>query len=304
MICHKSRSELYCAVETAVKRIFRLLLKFFGEPAPASLAAGESRSSDRHWYQRRLCGSSHTLVSKIGVVAYHHPMSSIVLIPGLLCNEDLWSSQAAVLGRRGDIVVADLSTQATVFEMASAVLEAAPEHFSLAGFSLGSQVALEIMSIAGERVERLALLSATHGGLLPPVEKAIGHAIEIIEGGNFDGYLEAAYPSYVSASRISDPVVKRCFMDMAHAVGKDAGLRQMRALLQIKTPFSSLGQIRCPALIIGGRNDRRTTPAAHQALAKEIPGSQLVMIEDAAHFTLLEQPSVVAEWMERWISTG
>jgi pimeloyl-ACP methyl ester carboxylesterase len=226
------------------------------------------------------------------------------LIPGLLCNQDLWRSQAVVLGRQGDIVVADLTTQATIFEMASAVLDAAPEHFSLAGFSLGSQVALEIMSMAGERVERLALLSATHGGVLPPVEKAICEAIEIIEAGDFNGYLEAAYPTYVSASRISDPMLKQCFIDMAHAVGKDAGLRQMRALLQIKSPFSGLGQIGCPTLIIGGCNDRRTTPAAHEALAKEIPGSQLVMVDDAAHFTPLEQPGVVTEWMERWISTG
>lgn len=231
-------------------------------------------------------------------------MTSIVLIPGLLCNQDLWRSQVAVLGRHGDIMVADLTTQATIFEMASAVLEAAPEHFSLAGFSLGSQVALEIMGIAGERVERLALLSATHGGLLPPVEKAIRHAIELIEGGDFDAYLEGAYPTYVSASRTSDPVVKRCFMDMANAVGKDTGLRQMRALLEIKSPFSVLGQIRCPTLILGGRNDRRTTPAAHQGLAKEIRRSQLVIVDDAAHFTLLEQPAVVAGWMESWVSTG
>jgi pimeloyl-ACP methyl ester carboxylesterase len=231
-------------------------------------------------------------------------MTPIVLIPGLLCNQDLWSSQAAVLGRHGDIVVADLTTQATLFEMASAVLKAAPQHFSLAGFSLGGQVALEIMSIAGQRVERLALLSTTHGGLLPPVEKAIRHAIEIIEGGDFEGYLEAAYPTYVSASRISDPVVKGCFMDMAQAVGKNAGLRQMRALLEIKNTFAGLGQIRCPTLIVGGQDDRRTTPEAHQALAQEIPGSRLVMIDDAAHFTPLEQPSVVAEWMERWISNS
>ncbi len=231
-------------------------------------------------------------------------MTSLVLIPGLLCNQDLWSSQTAVLGRQAEIVVADLGARATIFEMASAVLEATPERFSLAGFSLGSQVALEIMRIAGERVERLALLSATHGGLLPPVEKAIRSAIEIIEGGDFEGYLEAAYPTYVSASRISDPVVKGCFMDMAHAVGRNAGLRQMRALLEIKSPFSGLDQIRCPTLIIGGQDDRRTTPAAHQALAKEIPGSELVLIDDAAHFTVLERPRVVSEWMERWMSTS
>jgi pimeloyl-ACP methyl ester carboxylesterase len=231
-------------------------------------------------------------------------MMPLVLIPGLLCNRDLWSSQAALLGRHADILVADLTTQSTLSEMALSVLKAAPEHFSLAGFSLGGQVALEIMSIAGHRVERLALLSTTHGGLLPPVEKAIRHAIEIIEGGDFEGYLEAAYPTYVCASRISDPAVKGCFMGMAHALGRDVGLRQMRALLEIRNTFSGLDQIRCPTLIMGGQSDRRTTPEAHQTLAQEIPGSQLVMIDDAAHFTPLEQPVVVTEWMKRWISNG
>ena len=217
-------------------------------------------------------------------------MTSLVLIPGLLCNRILWTDQIAGLTRYADVIVADVTRQETMSEMASAVLEAAPEHFSLAGFSLGSQVALEIMSTSSDRVERLALLSATHGGLLPPVENAIRRAVETIEQGSFDSYLEAVYPTYVSAARAEDPMLKRCFIDMAHAVGQDAGLRQMRALLAIRNPFPNLSQIRCPTVLIGGREDRRTTPAAHEALAQEIPGSELVIIDHAAHFTPLERP--------------
>jgi pimeloyl-ACP methyl ester carboxylesterase len=154
--------------------------------------------------------------------------------------------------------------------VASAVLERSPERFSLAGFSLGSQVALEIMRTGKSRVERLALLSATHGGLLPPVETAIHHAVETIESGGFGGYLEAVYPTYVAAARAKDPILKRRFFEMAQAVGQDAGLRQMRALLAIKEPFPNLDQIHCPTVVIGGRDDRRTTPAAHAALAQEM----------------------------------
>jgi pimeloyl-ACP methyl ester carboxylesterase len=229
-------------------------------------------------------------------------VTSLVLIPGLLCNHALWSSQVAGLARYAEIVVADLTKERTISEMASTVLERAPKHFSLAGFSLGSQVALEIMSTAKDRVERLALLSATHGGLLPPVATAIHRAIESIERGGFDSYLEAVFPTYVSAARAADPMLKRCFFEMAHAVGQDTGLRQMRALLAIKGPFSSISQIRCPTVIVGGRDDHRTTPAAHEALANEIPGSELVLIDDAAHFTPLEQPSTVTEVLERWVT--
>jgi pimeloyl-ACP methyl ester carboxylesterase len=229
-------------------------------------------------------------------------MKSLILLPGLLCNQILWSSQMASLKAHADVVVAGLTEQETISAMASAVLRAAPDRFSLVGFSLGSQVALEIMRTSGGRVERVALLSATHGGLLPPVEKAIGHAIETIEQGGFEDYLEAAYPTYVSASRADDAVLKNSFMEMAHAVGREVGLRQMRALLAIAGPFPDLDRIHCPTVVIGGGEDHRTTPAAHEALAEEIPGAELVILKGAAHFTPLEVPDAVTAALERWIA--
>jgi pimeloyl-ACP methyl ester carboxylesterase len=229
-------------------------------------------------------------------------MKSVVLVPGLLCNQALWSDQIAGLARYAEIVVADITEQETIAEMASAVLERSPGRFSLAGFSLGSQVALEIMQTGNSRVERLALLSATHGGLLPPVENAIRHAVETIESGGFGSYLEAAFPTYVAAARAKDRILKRSIVKMAQAVGPDAGLRQMRALLAIKEPFRNLDRIHCPTVVIGGRDDQRTTRAAHALLAQEIPGSELEIVDDAGHFTPLEQPTVVTELLEHWIT--
>jgi pimeloyl-ACP methyl ester carboxylesterase len=229
-------------------------------------------------------------------------MKSIILIPGLLCNQVLWSRQMASLSGHSDVVVADLTEPETISAMASAVLHEAPDRFSLAGFSLGSQVALEIMRTSGGRVERLALLSATHGGLLPPVEKALRHAIETIGQGGFEDYLQAAYPTYVSASRAEDAVLKNTFMEMAHAVGQEVGLRQMRALLAIRGPFRDLDRIHCPTVVIGGGADHRTTPAAHEALAEEIPGAELVILKGAAHFTPLEVPDAVTAALERWMA--
>ena len=159
-------------------------------------------------------------------------MQSLVLIPGLLCDRRLWSNQIRGLAGHANIMVTDITQQRTISEMADAVLQSSPDRFSLAGFSLGSQVALEIMGRSKDRVERLALLSATHGGLLPPAETAIRHAVGVLESSGLDQYLEAAYPTYVADSHVEDPILKRCFVDMAHSVGSDAGLRQMRALDQ------------------------------------------------------------------------
>lgn len=229
-------------------------------------------------------------------------MPSIVLIPGLLCDRRLWSEQIATLSNYADITVADITQASTISAMAAAVLEQSPHQFSLAGFSLGSQVALEIVRVCPERANRLALLSATHGGLLASAEAAIHRAVAMIEQGKLEQYLKEAYPTYVSARRIDDEFLKRIFMDMAHSVGEEAGARQMRALLAIKTAFTNLDQIRCSTLILGGREDRHTTPEAHQLLHQEIPGSELTIIDDAAHFTPMEQPRIVTEALQRWLA--
>ena len=225
----------------------------------------------------------------------------LLLIPGLLCDGGLWRKQITGLRDCVDIIIADATRGESIREIAEAVLCNAPERFCLAGFSLGSQIALQITQIARERVRRLALLSATSRGLLPNVKTAIAGAISTIQEGHFEEYLEHAYVQYVHPSRVEDTGLKCAYVEMARRVGPEAGVRQMRALLSIAGPFTGLQQIRCPTVIIGGRQDHRTTPAAHQELAQEIPGSVILMIENSGHFTPLEQPDAVTDGMRRWL---
>jgi len=229
-------------------------------------------------------------------------MPALILIPGLLCDQTLWRSQIGGLNGHAETTVADITRQSTISEMAADVLRTAPDRFSLAGFSLGSQVALEIMQVARERVERLALLSATHGGLPSAVKSAILYAVAALEQDNLDQYLDEIYPSYFAGPRAEDQELKSVFVNMAHAVGEQAGIRQMRALLAITKPFPNLEKIFCPTVIVGGRDDRRIPPSSHQRLAEEIPGSKLVIIDDAAHFAPLEQPERVTAVLQQWLS--
>ena len=229
-------------------------------------------------------------------------MATLVLIPGLLCNESLWRGQIESLREDVHIIVSDVTRHDTIRDLAHDVLQTAPGRFCLAGFSLGSQIALEITCIARERIERLALLSATtNRGLLPPVRAAVENAIAMIQQGDFAKYVEQSYTSYVHPLRAEDAGLKRVFIEMAQAVGPDAGLRQMRALLSITSAFTGLDQIDCPTAIIGGRQDRRTTPEAHEELAREIRGSVLTVIEESGHFTPLERSQQVTQAMYRWL---
>ena len=81
----------------------------------------------------------------------------LVLLPGLLCDAAIWAPQAAAFAAIADIRIGDLTRHDSVAGMATAVLDAAPARFALAGFSMGGYVAFEIMRQAPGRIERLAL---------------------------------------------------------------------------------------------------------------------------------------------------
>ncbi|HZQ52648.1 MAG TPA: alpha/beta hydrolase [Bryobacteraceae bacterium] len=226
----------------------------------------------------------------------------LLLIPGILCDARLWSEQVESLADCFGIAVAELRRGESISEMAEAVLGQAPRRFSLAGFSLGGQVALEIARVAGERIERLALLSTTCAGVLPDVRAAIENAISTIERGCFEQYLQHAYLGYVHPRRARDGVLRRTFLEMARAVGPQGAVRQMRASLSIRKPFPHLSRIACPAAIIAGEQDRYTSPAAQLELALSIRGSVLTMISDSGHFTPMEQPDAVTNALEAWLA--
>src|SRR4051812_4123004 len=87
--------------------------------------------------------------------------SPLILIPGLLCDPALWAAQSDGLADIADMQVADVTQDDSVAGMARAVLRRAPEHFALAGLSMGGYVSLEIMRQAPKRVTRLALLDTS-----------------------------------------------------------------------------------------------------------------------------------------------
>jgi proline iminopeptidase len=50
-----------------------------------------------------------------------------------------------------------------------------------------------------------------------------------------------------------------------------------------------LGDVRHPVLVLAGRHDRLTTPEAARAIASGIPGAALVVFENSAHMTFIEE---------------
>lgn len=58
--------------------------------------------------------------------------------------------------------------------------------------------------------------------------------------------------------------------------------------------MDSLGAIRCPVLVISGRNDVQFAWKDAERTAKEIKGGQFAAIDSAGHFPMVEQPAQTA----------
>ena len=226
----------------------------------------------------------------------------LALLPGLLCDARLWAPQVEALADLAEPWVADLTTQNDVGAMAESVLSAMPPHFALAGLSMGSYVALEILRRAPERVLRLALLNTRAD---PDTEAQTARRrglIELAEKGEFKGVTPRLLPLLVHETRLEDSQLVGTVMSMAEAVGKAAFLRQQQAIMGRPDFRPTLVRISCPTLVLCGRQDALNPVDKHTAVAAGIRDAQLVVIEDCGHLSTIERPEAVNEALRAWLT--
>jgi pimeloyl-ACP methyl ester carboxylesterase len=228
---------------------------------------------------------------------------SLVLVPGLLCDASLWRAQAAALADLAECWIADHTRSDTMAGVATDVLRDAPfQKFALAGLSMGGYVALEMLRQARHRVLRLALLDTSARPDLPEQLQKRRDFISLAERGRFPGVTDALLPMLVHPSRLADSELVASVKQMAKNIGKEAFIRQERAIMSRADSRPHLASIRCPALVLCGRQDALTPPDRHEELAAGIPGAKLEIIEDCGHLSTLERPAEVSAALRRWLA--
>lgn len=182
--------------------------------------------------------------------------------------------------------------------MAQIVLDNAPERFSIAGHSMGARVALEVIRMAGPRVERLALLDT---GIHPrkPSEEAARQ--ELIDLARRDGMVALATPWLQPMLHPEHTSLIAPLMEMVQRSTPETFANQQRALLDRPDARSALSSIQCPTLVLCGREDIWSPVSQHEEIARLIPGAKLVVIEKCGHMSPVECPQAVTAALREWI---
>jgi pimeloyl-ACP methyl ester carboxylesterase len=150
-------------------------------------------------------------------------------------------------------------------------------------------------------VSRLALLDTRFqidGGAESARRRGL---IELAEKGEFKGVTPRLLPLFIHMGRLDDTALTDTVRGMAERVGKDAFVRQQRAILGRRDHSATLVTIHVPTLVLCGREDVLTPLADHKAMAAGIAGARLVVIEDCGHLATLERPEPVTAALRRWL---
>lgn len=226
---------------------------------------------------------------------------TLILIPGLLCDADLWGHQRLNLSSIADVRIADITRSESMDDLADDVLADAPDTFALAGLSMGGYVAHAIMAKAGDRVTHLALLDTSAIADSPEQTERRKALIEMSRIGKFRGVTDRLLPVLVHPDRLSDEKLTNAVKKMAENVGADAFFRQQHAIMGRPDRRDQIKSYSLPTLVLCGRDDALTPPALHEDMVATIPGARLAIIEDCGHLSTMERPQAVTALLRDWL---
>lgn len=220
----------------------------------------------------------------------------LILVPGLLCDKEVWAKQINSLRDIADIVVADLSKATTPEAMVDAVFSVAPsERFCLAGHSMGAWIAAEVAVRHPERVTKLCIIS-TSVAADTNVKAAHRHElINQVSQGQIESVIDQLVDSFIFNETIR-PSVKRILTRNAPTF-----INQESAMLLRRNNLPLLKIIKCPTLIIHAENDKIFSLEDAKAIQTNIPHAKIEIVKDSGHMVIMEKPDIVSELMRVWL---
>lgn len=232
-----------------------------------------------------------------------HP--PLLLLPGLLCDAEVWAHVRTPL-TAAHCQVPVFSDAPSLEAMARRVLDQAPAgRFALAGHSMGGRVALEVLRLAPDRVDRLALLDS---GMEPLAPGADGEAernkrlalLQLARNQGMRAMGRIWAQGMVHPMQLGTPLFER-LLDMIERHPPERFASQIQALLTRPDARPVLAALRCPTLLLCGRQDTWSPLERHAHMQALVPHATLSVIEDCGHMSPMEQAGAVAAALNTWL---
>ena len=233
-------------------------------------------------------------------------MDTVLLLHGFAGTAGSWDAFSEHLDReRYRPLAVDLrghgqngAARPISFELCVAdLLAAAPPKFTLAGYSLGGRIALQLALAAPERIDRLVLMSSS-AGIADEAERGARLTKDLaladeIDAGPISRFADdwLAGPLFIN-DRPEVNASARAEIEKNSPANLAAALRGM-SIGRMEPLWSRLAEIAAPTTVVAGQTDGRYVELAEQLVAA-IDGSELEVIGDAGHALPRSAPELLA----------
>ena len=174
------------------------------------------------------------------------------------------------------------------------------DRFRLVGFSLGANIALNLIGRAADRIDRLAFISASPFADSDQVIKQRESLVEQAQR-DYDTVLEGMGKFIVCPKGPHARETRQAVTVMGKELGVEEFCRQQRAAMGRPDSREQLAAIALPVRVLCGAEDKVTPVSGNRYLADHIPRASLQVLEDTGHLLPLERPVAVCEFLREWL---
>ena len=170
------------------------------------------------------------------------------------------------------------------------------------GLSMGGYAAFSMLRRHGDRIRGLILADTKATADTDEARENRRTLIGVIEREGMSALADRQLEAMVGRStRERRPQLAETVRGMMLSTPAEGAIGALRAMADRPDSTPMLASIDIPTLVVGGAEDTITPPTVLRAMAAEIPGSRVEILERAGHVSALERPAafnhVVSEFV-------
>jgi pimeloyl-[acyl-carrier protein] methyl ester esterase len=246
----------------------------------------------------------------------------LVLLHGWGLNVRVWDGLVDALSDQFRLIAVDLpghgrsawspgrNTPAEQAWLLHSTLAPISNRYSLLGWSLGGQIALDLAAAMPAQIDKLVLVATTPRFTVAPdwpygmkVNAITKMATQLRE--DYQKTVRDFLDLQVRGSVEGASVIEQLRNALSvHGQAKPEALESGLNTLATSDLRPTLPHVRTRTLVIAGQNDRITAPGASRVLATALPDAQYVEMRRAAHAPFLSHRKEFTAVLERFLHAG
>lgn len=249
--------------------------------------------------------------------AGQHEAPVIIFIHGFPFNKFMWKIQQEELRDNYRVIAydvrghgfseageADFSIDLFVSDLLCFIDALKIDKSILCGLSMGGYIALNAIENYPERFDALILSDTNCIADTTEVKEKRMKAIESIRNSGVENYADESIKNLFASGSFTSRVKEIADVrEMIVKTSKQSLYNTLIALSKRKETCSKLPEIKVPVLIMVGKEDKVTPPAAAQMMHEKILHSSLRIIEHAGHLSNMENPLEFNVRLKEFISS-